>query len=270
MNLKNILVLGYPKNILFLLGVENPNEDQIQGFYYLFKNSKLREKNKELLLCRFQKGMTINEIARVYNISRQAVDAGIKYNLRKIKEDINWNYVKEGYQNYNQILIKEKEEEKNKYRMQLQSRLEKEEENLRNDVLKDCKNNGYMLKDKIIPQTAYHINIYDYSNSISIRLYNILKRSSFKFNGDYDFVSIGNILSKIQESPYWFKDIRNMGAVTAKELYNLFFRLNFLTELEYKYLCAFKQPFSENVKKSDNFNYVKTLEDIYSNLDEWG
>lgn len=107
--------MGFPYNILYQLGVESPTEDQIKGFYYLFSN--LEEEIKNFLLLRFNKCLTIREMALHLGVSYQAVGDRINRNIIKIKKSQNFNYIKYGYEKYKNLKIealKKQQEEKRK------------------------------------------------------------------------------------------------------------------------------------------------------------
>ena len=265
MNWKDILNLGYPQNILYVLGIENPNEDQIKGFYYVFERIKIKEKQRDYLFYRFQKQKRLNEIADIFNVTRQAVDTSIKYSIEKIRNSEDLSYIINGYDGYIKISEQEKKKEekreKDARRKRLQRKIEKQSFK---DVRLDTKKQGYFLKDKVIPQRAYTDLLENYRDMMSIRVYNALVRSSKKYTG----VTVGDVIEKIKEDPYWYKNIRNLGKDGVMLLYKTLLKVGYLTKFEFDYLCSFKgsthRSYYKPKEKDVNMDYW------YNDKEEWG
>ena len=265
LNWKEILDLGYPQNILFVLGIENPSEDQIQGFYYLLDKINLKEQNKDYLLYRFKKQKTLAEIADIFNVTRQAVDANIKYNLEKIRNNKDFIYIAMGYNRYIKLVEDKKKENEKREKDARRKRLQRKiENNSFHDVRVDAKKKGYFLKDKPISQKAYTDLLENYRDMMSIRVYNALVRSSKKYTG----VTVGDVIEKIKEDPYWYKNIRNLGKDGVMLLYKTLLKVGYLTKFEFDYLCSFKgsthRSYYKPKEKDANMDYW------YSDKEEWG
>lgn len=278
MNWKEILNLGYPQNILYVLGIENPSEDQIQGFYYTINSMILENINTEgrkhkyfyYLNYRFEECMTLQQIGDIYGVPRQTVDANIKSCLNKIRSHKNWFYTYYGYNKYIEMLRveeeqkeqeqleKEKRERRKKeielhkiqkrdkdiHRKRVQRKLDKNDFSMN----KDIKENGYFFSLKIIPQKAYEDLLVNYKDEISARLFNCIRR---KFIMKYDSVLISDILEMIKSNPYWYKEVRNLGKETILELYKFLYNLGYLTKFELDYLSSFDGGTSKSYKPQE-------------------
>ena len=89
---RNILMLGYPYNIFYLIGIGNPNDDQIRGLEE--EISKLDSTNKEILAYRFKYIATSSAIADLYGMSKQGICDRINKFLDHLFES---EYVQQGY-----------------------------------------------------------------------------------------------------------------------------------------------------------------------------
>ena len=198
MNWKKVLSMEFPKNLLFVLGVENPNEDQVQGLYYALNNVEIKSKYRSYLWYRFFEAMTLQEIGELFEVPKQSVDVGIKFYLQKIKDSDYFPYIYFGYNKYSEMLKleeKQKEEEriekekrekrkkeielhkiqkrdKDIHRKRVQRKLDKNEFSMN----KDIKENGYFFSLKIIPQKAYDDLFVNYKDEISARLFNCINK----------------------------------------------------------------------------------------------
>ena len=127
MNWREILNKGYPQNILYVLGIENPNEDQVQGLYYALNSIEVKAKYRSYLRYRFFETMTLQEIGELFEVPKQSVDSSIKLYLQKIKDSEYFPYIYFGYNKYSNIL---KLEEEQKEQEQLEKDIRKLSEQL--------------------------------------------------------------------------------------------------------------------------------------------
>ena len=273
MNWREILNKGYPQNILYVLGIENPNEDQVQGLCYALNSIEVKAKYRSYLRYRFFETMTLQEIGELFEVPKQSVDSSIKLYLQKIKDSEYFPYIYFGYNKYSNILKleeeqkeqeqleKEKRERRKKeielhkiqkrdkdiHRKRVQRKLDKNDFSMN----KDIKENGYFFSLKIIPQKAYEDLFVNYKDEISARLFNCIRR---KFIMKYDSVLISDILEMMKSSPYWYKEVRNLGKESILELYKLILQFLYFNKNEeidtnyYETLLEYRKSFIEKNK----------------------
>ena len=150
-----IKTLPYPENILNLMGIENPNQDQKDG--YAFVLSTLNEKMQAYIKSRFGKQLTLQECASEYSVSRQNVDDTLKRAFKRMKAEKNWPYIEMGLEGYPKFLKEDAEkneaarlyQKREKGRKRINRRLGGYEgHTLKMALKKDMRENGYYLQTK--------------------------------------------------------------------------------------------------------------------------
>lgn len=222
----------YPQNIFRALGFDSFTQDQVDGLEYVI--STFKDSYQYLFNQRFKTSKTLLECANSLNVSRQCMQQREEVILNKLKKSENFKYIKNGLNGEIEKMKKLQKEEQRKSKIKFYL-LNLKDEELFKILYYDFKKNGSFLREKLVPLLAYGDFIKDYPLSKEIRNSLIRWKLSFGYNDStFDIV-----LKESFRNPLWYKDVRNLGKVRCKELYEYFFKKEYLTELEYKYLVAF-------------------------------
>ena len=234
-NYYEVVHRGYPENVLAMLGIENPSEDQIKGYYHIFET--LHKPTQNYISYRFSRVMTLQQCGEHFGVSRQCVDESIKAGLERFKKAANWPYIQYGYHSYLALEAARKAKElayiqytyRDTGRKRLNRRIEKYDGHaLKIALNQDVKKFGYYLRSKKIDKKTN--NVYFFDLNPSIRVKNCLYRCGMRNPTVFD------ILNMIIDDPKWYKKIRNFGRICTVEVYDSLFNNGYLTKTEYGYL----------------------------------
>lgn len=235
-----IKTLPYPENILSLMGIENPNQDQIRGYEYVL--STLNEKTREYITCRFGNQLTLQECASEYSVSRQNVDDTIKRAFRRMKSEKNWPYIEMGLEGYPKFLKEDAEkneaarlyQKREKGRKRINRRLEGYEgHTLKMALKKDIRENGYYLQTKPVSKKKDEILLKSIESEMSNRVINCFRRT---YRERYYEMTLSDILDMVIANPRWFGIYSNFGKTSIIQMYDILFKYEYLTKTEYGYL----------------------------------
>ena len=229
----------YPENIMKVLGVDNPNQDQIKGYEFAF--SSLNEKTQNYILCRFGNQMTLQECAAEFSVTRQNVDDTIKRAFRRMKSDKFWPYIEKGLEGYPKFVKEETERNAAsvKYRnreigrKRINRRLEGYEgHTLKMALKKDIRENGYYMQTKPI-QKKEPMLLSSVESEMSNRVINCFRRT---YREKYYEMTLSDVLNMIIANPKWYGAYSNFGKTSIIEMYDILFKYEYLTKTEYGYL----------------------------------
>lgn len=232
-----VINLGYPNNVLAMLGIHNPTEDQIKGYEVAFNS--LSPRNREYVLYRFSNCRTLQECGEHFGVSRQCIDDGIKRSIKKMKSEKYWPYIQHGYHNYRSLEEARKAKEfyiaevteRDKGRKRLNRRLESYEgHDLRLELNRDVKMHGYYLRTKKVHNKFSNMFLNDYNPPPRVKRF-------FKYliGGNPTF---SDILNLIITNPKWYNERLNFGKSSTNWVYDLLYSQEALTKTEYAYLKA--------------------------------
>lgn len=247
---KEILNLEYPYNILYVIGIKNPIQDQLKGLNYVINT--LDEKSKNLLFLRFEKRLSLEEIANFYGVTKQAVSDRVNRKLKKLCDS---DYIKLGYES---VLSKEKEYNsfENVYK-RVMSKQEKDKENIK-------KVKEYLFDKTKIPIELKEIGI-DYYRSgklvlpFLVRTFNALMKSKicrlneYSWNNSYngEKPNVYALLYHIYENPFNLIKIRTLGEVGVIDVYSTLYNMKYITEEQLLFVYLYGQLYK--IKSFDNF-----------------
>ncbi len=207
---RNTNKINYPENIIATAEIYmgSPlSDDQVKGLEHVIETT-LTEREGKVLYFRFHDGMTLEETGKRLGLTRERIRQIETRTLRKLKNPIRLNVIKEGYETtrtHNDTVSKYKDEitRLNKLIDDVKSKQELLEKVLTGSADdNEIKETGKIIKNApVVPELD--INYLD----LSVRSYNCLVRAGFKTVSQ---------LSKLRYSD--LMKVRNLGLRCTNEI----------------------------------------------------
>ena len=203
--------LPYPENLITAIGLEKVfgekkyvplTDDQIKGLEHAI--STLKDREQQLLRYRFKEYMTFSGIGKEINRSPARVGQILTKALRKLSHPTRAVYYKEGFD-------------------VVEDRLRQEEERIRNQKATVNPDMGPFEIREALGQLA-ELSIYEMK--LSVRSCNCLARAGIK--------DLYSLVITVYEDEERFRDIRNLGRLSIKEILKRLMKIGIAIPESYK------------------------------------